>query len=98
MTPQRRVPPPVARPALALWVWERKLTWKEAGDFFGLSGEAVRQACLPFDDPNRCVPRAENLERIHELTEWTVPPDSFYRSSPGANAAAPVTSSGAEAR
>jgi hypothetical protein len=81
MSPPKRAPDPIARPLLARWVWERFPTWRDAGEFFEMSGEAVRAACLPFEDKARSVPRPATLERIRHLTGGAVPPESFYPST-----------------
>jgi len=78
MTPQRRAPTPVNRPALARFIWERNLRWKEAGEQLGMSGEAVRLACLPFADDDRTIPGKDNLQRIFEWSGGEITPDSFH--------------------
>lgn len=79
MTPQRRAPNPIPRPALARFIWERGLNWKEAGEQLGMSGEALRLSCLPFADPNRTTPGRDNLQRIFEWSGGEITPDSFHQ-------------------
>lgn len=69
--------PPRLRPALAFWLWERGYTWKQAGQLFGCTGEAVRLWCLPFDDPARRRPDDASLERIVTATSGAVGPATF---------------------
>lgn len=79
MSPQKSAPEPIARPALARWVWERFPKWKDAGEYLCMSWESVRTACLPFGHADRSVPRRETLERIFELTDGEITPDSFHQ-------------------
>ncbi len=73
-------PPKIERPALALWLWERDLTLKQAGALFGCSYEQVRAICLPFDSPLRRVPGEELMERIVRATGGLIRPADFYPS------------------
>lgn len=75
----KTTPPPISRPPLARWVWERFEKLKDAGAYFGMSGEAVRGYCLPFGHPDRKVPRPEAMERIYERTGGEITPDSFHQ-------------------
>lgn len=84
MSPTKRAPEPIARPALALWVWQRFHKFKDAGEYFGMSWEAVRSACLPFGHPDRSVPRRDTLQRIFDLTDGEITPDSFHQLTPPA--------------
>lgn len=68
---------PVARPALAQWIWDRDLDWRDAAALFGLSHETLRRYCRPFDDPRRVVPDHETRVHIAEVTGWAVLPPSF---------------------
>lgn len=69
---------PRHRPALAKWVWDRAYTWKEAGELFGCSGEAVRLWCLPFTDVARRTPDKTWLGRITTVTGGAVTAADFY--------------------
>lgn len=84
---QRRAPR--QRPPLARWVWDRGYTWKEAGELFGCSGEAVRLWCLPFDDPARRTPDQRSMERIERATGGEIGAGSFYLGTPAASEARP---------
>lgn len=75
-------PPPIIRPPLARWVWERFDTLRDAGAYFEMSGETVRGYCLPFSHPDRKVPRPEAMARIYELTAGEITPDSFHQLAP----------------
>ncbi|MCZ8195028.1 hypothetical protein [Brevundimonas sp.] len=70
--------PPRRRPALAQWLWARGYTWKEAGELFGCSGEAVRLWCLPFDDAARRRPEDGFMQRIRLVTGGEVGPEDFF--------------------
>jgi hypothetical protein len=69
---------PIARPALALWLWRRNYNWREAGELFGVSHETVRCWCLPFDHPDRRIPEKDSMEVVVELTGGEVAAGSFY--------------------
>lgn len=89
---------PIHRPALARWVWDRGYTWKEAGELFGCSGEAVRLWCQPFDDTNRRQPEAIWINRIVARTDGAITAADFYpphvSARPSAeNAPSPTASS-----
>jgi len=66
------------RPQLARWVWDRGYTWKEAGDLFGCTGEAVRLWCLAFSDDNRRMPEPKFVEKIASVTGGEVTAADFY--------------------
>ena len=69
---------PVERPPLALWLWLRGYNWKQAGDLFRCSGEAVRLWCLPYDDPNRRMPDEASLTNIKAGTGGAITAADFY--------------------
>lgn len=71
-------PPPINRPKLARYIWERSLKLATVGDELDCSYEQVRLICLPFDDPKRRVPTSELLSRIVEWTEGQVTAADFY--------------------
>jgi len=70
--------PPRQRPALARWVWDRGYTWKEAGEVFQCTGEAVRLWCRPFDDDSRRTPEKATMELIATVTGGEVTAADFY--------------------
>lgn len=72
----KAVPPKIQRPALALWLWERGIKFKPAGELFGCSYETVRAICRPFDDPDRRVPTGDLMRVIVEITG--IRPADFY--------------------
>ncbi|MEW6018420.1 MAG: hypothetical protein AB1760_10150 [Pseudomonadota bacterium] len=82
MSPTNHVPPPIRRPALARWIWERGLTWRQAGDYFGMSGEGLRIVCLPFSNRRRQIPRRDLMAQIYERTGGEITPDTFHDLSP----------------
>lgn len=71
-------PQPVARPALYRYYRERGLSLAEVGAVFGKSAEWVRLACLPFDDPRRLVPSAEDVALAHRWTGGEIGPADWY--------------------
>ncbi|MFN3584858.1 hypothetical protein [Phenylobacterium sp.] len=79
-------PAPQQRPALALWLFERGIDYREAGRALGVSHEIVRLWCLPFGDPDRVEPRKANREKVFAYTRGAVPPDSFTPPTTGARA------------
>lgn len=68
----------VARPALARWLWDRGIDWRQAGEAFDAHPETVRCWCLPFTDDDYRVPRNRSLSRIHEETGGAIGPADFY--------------------
>lgn len=71
-------PEPVERPALARWMWERKLKPHDVAEPFGVSAEQVRKYCLEFGHANRAVPGDEVLRRIQAFTHGAVTERDFY--------------------
>lgn len=90
--------PPRRRPALAQWLWARGYTWKEAGELFGCSGEAVRLWCLPFDDAARRRPEDGFMQKIRAVTAGEVGPEDFFVAPPAAPAADPAPQHNGDAR
>jgi hypothetical protein len=73
------IPPPARpHPKLARWLFDRKLSFRDVSKPFGCSHEYVRLICLPFDDPNRRVPTADVVERIHTYTAGEISPADHY--------------------
>ncbi|HEX7887290.1 MAG TPA: hypothetical protein VF474_15035 [Phenylobacterium sp.] len=79
MNALRTAPAPLNRPKLARFLWDRDLGYAAAGEHLGRSGEWVRLVCLPFDDPRRRIPDADDMARIHAWTLGEVTPADFYR-------------------
>lgn len=75
---KRAVPPPVPRPALAFWLWDRDILLRQAAEELECSYEQVRIICLPFGDKGRRVPSEALLERIVEWTDGQVTAADFY--------------------
>jgi hypothetical protein len=73
-------PDPIQRPKLALFLWERDLGLKEAGQALGRSHEYVRRVCLPFNDPRRTFPDDEFLARVEAFTEGAVTQADFMQA------------------
>lgn len=73
-----KIPAPISRPKLALWMFERNLRAPDIADLIGVSSEAVRKYCLPYDDVSRQVPGLAILEKIVALTGGEVRPADFY--------------------
>lgn len=70
--------PPVARPRLAIWLFERNVSTAAAADALAVSSESVRRYCLPFDHADRRLPHAEIMERIVAWTAGAIQPADFY--------------------
>lgn len=70
-------PDPIHRPKLALFLWERDLRLKDAGEALKRSHEYVRRVCLPFDDPARTIPDDEFLARVEAYTGGLVTKADF---------------------
>lgn len=87
------VPSPLIRPRLAKFLWERDISFREAGKALDRTGEWVRLICLPFDDPRRRIPDLQDMERIFAWTGGEVTAGDFYPASlrGGENAAGRVT-------
>lgn len=75
------VPQPQARPAMARWLWERKISFRKAGRAIGRSHEWMRRVCLPFDDPLRIEPDAESAILIERYTAGAITPPTFAAES-----------------
>lgn len=74
-----QAPPKIRpRPAFALWLWQRDILLREAGDALECSYEQVRVICLPFDDSGRRVPSPALIERIVEYTGGEITAADFY--------------------
>lgn len=71
-------PPPIPRPALARFIWERGLLLKQVALDLGCSYEQVRRICLAFSDPDRRVPGTALMARIVEWSEGEIRPGDFY--------------------
>lgn len=71
-------PPIKPRPRFALWLWQRDILLRKAGEALECSYEQVRVICLPFDDPNRRVPSEALIERIVEYTGGEITAADFY--------------------
>lgn len=72
------IPAVVRRPALALFLFNRGLDYREAAALIGgCTHAAVRTWCLPFGHPERRVPRVGMRAKIAQVTAGIVPPDSF---------------------
>lgn len=77
-TPETPVAPdPVLRPALALWLFERGLDTRQAGELFGCSHGQIHIICKPFDDPEWRPPRLPLLERIVLVTRGEITGEDF---------------------
>lgn len=77
-TPDGAAPPPKPRPALAKWLWDRDLDFRDGGRMFGCSHAALQNYCRPFDDDERRVPKPKLMEAIVVKTGGAVKPASFY--------------------
>lgn len=79
MTPSdsHAVPPPLA-PKLERWLSLNRIAYAEAGRRLGVSGEAVRKWCLPFESAVRQVPSPSIMERIVAWTAGAIQPADFY--------------------
>jgi hypothetical protein len=71
-------PDPIERPALAFWLWARKLRFADLAEPLGVSTEQVRRYCLEFGHPERSVPGADVLARIAAVTDGKVTERDFY--------------------
>ena len=71
--------PIVPRPHLAYWFWSRQKDWKAAGELLGVHAETARCYCLEFGNPDRRVPRSEQMRRIIEVTQGEVVEADFHR-------------------
>jgi hypothetical protein len=71
-------PAPLVRPKLAVYMFEREITLRMAGEALDQSPDWVRLVCLPFDDPRRRVPNKEAMERIVAWTGGEIAPADFY--------------------
>lgn len=65
-------------PKLARWLGHNRINNAAAGRALGVSGEAVRRWCLPFDDKGRQVPGLTQMERIVAWTGGAIQPADFY--------------------
>jgi len=65
-------PPPRQKPAFAQFLWDRRVSYREASKALKRSHEYVRRICLPFGDPNRRVPDDEVLARIATYTGGSI--------------------------
>jgi hypothetical protein len=72
------IPDPVERPALARWMWDRKLKPRHAEAPLGITGEQVRRYCLEFGHPDRAIPPQAVLERIVAWTQGAITAADFY--------------------
>jgi hypothetical protein len=72
------VPSPLVRPRLAQFLWERDISFREAGRALDRTGEWVRLICLPFDDPRRRIPDLQDIQRIYDWTGGEVTAGDFY--------------------
>jgi len=72
------VPSPLVRPRLAQFLWERDISFREAGRALDRTGEWVRLICLPFDDPRRRIPDLQDMERVFNWTGGVVTAGDFY--------------------
>ena len=68
----------VTRPRLALWLFERDISYRAAALVLGISYESVRRYCLPFSDPGRRIPPAATIEQIAHWTDGVVLGGHFY--------------------
>jgi hypothetical protein len=87
--------PPVSRPALARWLFERDLSYADAAAHLGCSTEMVRLLCQPFGDPDRRVPGPGLMRKIIALTAGEIDPNSFYGMKAGDELGAPDRSEAA---
>ena len=71
-------PDPVLRPRLALFLFERDLTYRDAAEPLQTTHETLRRICLPFSDPGRRVPQRALMGRIVAWTGGEVVPNDFY--------------------
>lgn len=78
MTQLPQPPAVVPKPELALWIWQRGLSLKRAGELFGCSYEQVRLMCLPFADQARRVPDTDLMRRIIDATAGEIGLKHFY--------------------
>jgi hypothetical protein len=75
-------PDPILRPKLALFLWERDLRLKAAGQALGRSHEYVRLVCLPFSDPQRTIPDDEFISRVEAFTKGAITRADFEPTVP----------------
>jgi len=71
-------PAPLVRPKFAQFLFDRGLNYREAGERLGRTREWARLVCLPFDDPRRRIPDAEDIRLIVTWTGGVVTPADFY--------------------
>ena len=72
-----KAPPPIKRPKLAQWLWERGLVFRDVEADLGRSYEYIRQVCLPFSDPARKQPDDAFIERAESFTAGEVTRKDF---------------------
>lgn len=72
------LPAPLERPKLATFLFERDITTAAAAAALGRTREWLRLILLPFNDPRRRIPDAQDLEKIHVWTKGAITPSDFY--------------------
>lgn len=82
------IPPPIARPPLALWLWRRGLSLRDGAAYFDTTAETLRRACLPFDHPCHRPPYRALLRRIMALTGGEIRLDDWFPELASAERAA----------
>lgn len=65
-------PEPKPRARLAHYLFERRMTSREAGKALGVSYEQVRRVCLPLDDPDWRRPSDKLKQRVAAWTRGAV--------------------------
>ncbi|WP_174302121.1 hypothetical protein [Caulobacter sp. S45] len=74
-------PNPKPRPKLAQFLFDRRLTYRDAAEALDVSYETIRRLCLPFVDPARRVPKPPLMARIQAWTSGEVLPQHFYETA-----------------
>lgn len=80
-------PAPENRPKMWRFYRERNMTLTELARVFDRTKEWCRLITLPFDDPRRRIPSAEDIERAFDWSGGEITPADWYppRLSPAAD-------------
>ncbi len=74
-------PAPANRPKLWRYYRDRGMTLAEVGAVFGKTAEWVRLVTLPFGDPKRRVPAADDVEAAFNWSGGEITPADWYPPS-----------------